>query len=120
MRAVIELEPLDAEGVGGVRRYTFRRLLPYDLVFDMRTVRVEVHQLLEGAATGELAGTGRWILTEADPGVTDIQYVWEVQTTKPWMNLLARLLRPVFAWNHDVIMRWGEEGLRAYLNRQSR
>jgi hypothetical protein len=27
------------------------------------------------------------------------------------MNLLAPVARPFFAWNHDVVMRWGGEGL---------
>jgi hypothetical protein len=27
------------------------------------------------------------------------------------MNRLAPLARPVFGWNHDVVMRWGGEGL---------
>jgi hypothetical protein len=31
------------------------------------------------------------------------------------MNLLAPIARPLFAWNHDVIMRQGEEGLSRYL-----
>jgi hypothetical protein len=31
------------------------------------------------------------------------------------MNLLAPLARPVFAWNHDVVMRWGAEGLAKLL-----
>ena len=33
-------------------RFTFRSTLPYDLVFDMRSVRVERHRLLEGVALG--------------------------------------------------------------------
>lgn len=27
------------------------------------------------------------------------------------MNLLAPLARPLFAWNHDVVMAWGLAGL---------
>jgi hypothetical protein len=27
------------------------------------------------------------------------------------MNLLAPIAKPVFAWNHDVVMRQGGEGL---------
>ena len=32
-----------------------------------------------------------------------------------WMNLLAPIAKPFFRWNHDVIMRWGEGGLRMRL-----
>jgi hypothetical protein len=27
------------------------------------------------------------------------------------MNLLAPLARPIFRWNHDVVMDWGADGL---------
>ncbi|HLE64007.1 MAG TPA: hypothetical protein VI750_12735 [Pyrinomonadaceae bacterium] len=36
-------------------------------------------------------------------------------TTKAWMNLLAPLARPLFSWNHDVVMGWGGEGLKKQL-----
>lgn len=38
-------------------------------------------------------------------------YEWVVRTTERWMNLLAPLARPAFAWNHNVVMRQGGEGL---------
>ena len=72
--------------------------------------RVERPGLMEGTASGELAGSGRWRLIE-DRGVTAVIYEWDVRTTKRWMNLLAPLARPVFKWNHDVVMGWGGEGL---------
>lgn len=81
----------------------------------MRLVRVEPHALIEGEAVGELQGTGRWTFSEAG-GLTAVRYDWNVSTTKPWMNLLAPLARPVFKWNHDVVMRWGAEGLAAQLS----
>jgi hypothetical protein len=59
---------------------------------------------------GELEGTGRWRLFEQD-GVTAVLYEWNVRTTRRWMNLLAPVARPVFEYNHDVVMRWGGEGL---------
>ncbi len=100
----------DEEGVGQIGRYTWRSRLPYELVFEMRTTRVERPHLLEGEASGELAGTGRWRLFEQD-GATAVLYEWDVETTRPWMNLLAPLARPVFAWNHDYVMRNGGRGL---------
>jgi hypothetical protein len=39
-----------------------------------------------------------------------------VRTTKRWMNLLAPFARPVFEYNHDVVMRWGGEGLARRLS----
>jgi uncharacterized protein YndB with AHSA1/START domain len=96
--------------VGSLRRLTWKSKLPYKLSFEMRTTRVDRPHLLEGRAIGELDGTGRWELRqEAD--WTHVRYDWRVATTKPWMNLLASIARPLFAWNHDVVMGWGGEGL---------
>lgn len=108
---VVELEPGDEGGIGQVARYTWKSRLPYELEFDMRSVRKERPHLLEGVATGELAGTGRWRLFQGPGPVTAAIYEWDVETTRPWMNRLAPLLRPAFKWNHDVVMRQGGEGL---------
>jgi len=80
----------------------------------MRTTRVERPHLMEGEASGELAGTGRWRFFE-DRGVTAVTYEWDVRTTRSWMNSLAPLLKPVFKWNHDVVMGWGGENLARHL-----
>jgi hypothetical protein len=70
---------------------------------------------MSGEATGALAGTGHWRLFEQN-GITAVTYEWDVRTTKRWMNLIAPLARPVFAYNHDVVMRWGGEGLARRLD----
>ena len=116
-RGVIETERLaegDEAGLGQVGRYVWRSRLPYRLEFTMRTTRVEPHHLLEGEASGELAGTGRWRFFEQD-GVTAVIYDWNVRTTRSWMNLLAPIGRPLFALNHDWVMRNGGEGIARLL-----
>ena len=110
----------DELGVGQVARYTWRSRLPYVLDFQMTTARVSKPHLLEGEAQGELAGVGRWRLFEengtvGDAPMTAVVYEWNVRTTKPWMNLLSPIARPVFAWNHDWLMRNGGEGLAKLL-----
>ena len=107
-------EGVGDDHVGSVRRYTWKSKLPYRLSFDMRLVRVEQHALIEGEAFGELKGRGLWRFSCAG-GLTTVRYDWNVETTKPWMNLLAPLARPVFKWNHDVVMGRGAEGLDARL-----
>lgn len=104
----------DANDIGTVKRYTWKSKLPYRLVFDMQTTRIERHSLIEGAASGELEGTGVWTFTHAN-GVTTVRYDWNVDTTRRWMNLLAPVARPLFKWNHDVVMDWGREGLEKLL-----
>ncbi|MCM8749012.1 SRPBCC family protein [Thermomicrobiaceae bacterium CFH 74404] len=107
---VVEVQRGDDRGVGSVHRYAWKSRLPYRLTFDMRTVRVEPPVILEGAASGDLEGTGRWYLW-SDAHWTVVRYDWQVRTTKRWMNLVSTLARPLFRWNHDVAMRWGAQGL---------
>jgi uncharacterized protein YndB with AHSA1/START domain len=122
-RGVVASERLvegDEIGIGQVGRYTWRSRLPYALDFEMTTTRVEKPHLLEGEAQGELAGVGRWRLFEEDGAVGDgpvtaVVYEWNVHTTKPWMNLLSPIARPVFEWNHDWVMRNGGQGLARLL-----
>jgi hypothetical protein len=75
---------------------------------------VERPHLLEGDATGELAGVGRWRLFE-EGGLTAVVYDWNVGTTRAWMNLLAPLAKPAFKGNHDYVMRNGGRGLAELL-----
>ncbi|MGB2693076.1 MAG: hypothetical protein WBB48_06550 [Thermodesulfobacteriota bacterium] len=70
---------------------------------------------LEGIAKGELDGKGIWRLSE-DGDQTIARYDWFVNTTKPWMNILAPLAKPVFEWNHKVVMSWGAQSLAKRLN----
>lgn len=112
--SVVELKPGDANGVGAIHRSTWKSALPYKLEFDSEIIRIEELKLIEARAFGELDGLGLWQFAPTDSGVC-VQYDWHVQTTKAWMNLIAPLARPLFKWNHDVIMRWGEKGLKKRL-----
>jgi uncharacterized protein YndB with AHSA1/START domain len=112
-----EIQPGDDTGIGSITRSRWRTALPYGFVFDSRVTRVEKPNLLELAASGDLAGTGRWELSE-DDGVTTVRYYWTVRLAKSWMNLLAPLARPAFGWNHAVLMNAGGEGLARRLGAQ--
>ena len=108
------LEEGDENGVGRLWRYVWRSRLPYNLEFDSRVTRLERPWLIEGQAEGELIGIGRWRLFEGRG--TAVVYEWNVSTSRRWMNALAPLARPLFAWNHDVVMRQGAEGLARLLD----
>jgi hypothetical protein len=88
--------------------------LPYRLEFDTRVVKIEKNRLIEVEAFGELDGSGIWQFFPRENHIR-LQYDWRVRTLKTWMNLLAPIARPFFEWNHNVIMRWGEEGLKRYV-----
>jgi len=113
--SVVELKEGDEDGLGSIRRSTWKSALPYKLEFDSEITRIEPLKLIEARAFGELNGLGLWQFFDEGEGKTRVQYDWRVKTTKPWMNLIAPLARPFFRWNHDVIMRWGEEGLKQRL-----
>ena len=114
VKEVTELEKGDAQGLGALRRFTWSSRLPYSLSFEMRTTRVQRPNLMEGVASGDLNGSGRWDLS-AHGARTRAQYTWTVTTEKAWMNLLAPLLAPMFAWNHDQVMAEGGRGLARHL-----
>jgi hypothetical protein len=107
---VSELDGGDGRRVGSRYRIAWRSRIPYELEFDFTVSGVDPPCCMEGVADGDLAGHGRWRLFEQD-GVTAVLYEWEVRTTKGWMNLVSPLARPIFERNHDVVMRWGGEGL---------
>ncbi|WP_304055458.1 SRPBCC family protein [Nitrosomonas communis] len=112
---VEKLVPGEASGVGSVHRFTWRGRIPYSLTFDMRVTRLVPLALIEGQASGEMVGAGRWCFFYGD-GVTTVHYEWHVHTNRPWMNLIAPLARPLFSWNHHQVMRQGAMGLAHLLN----
>ena len=113
--AVKELEPNDAAGLNGISEYTWKSALPYTLSFNMKLLERDELKRLYGEAFGELEGNGTWLFEEKD-GISYVQYNWNVYTNKAWMNYLSFVLKPAFRYNHDVVMRWGAEGLAKKLN----
>ena len=105
----------DATGINGIRKYTWKSVLPYTLSFQMKLVEKIDRKLLRGIAFGELEGEGTWHFKEEN-GITKVQYHWNVKTNKAWMNHFAFILKPIFKFNHNIVMRWGSEGLAKKLN----
>lgn len=116
----IEIKAGDDNGIGSIRRTVWKSALPYKLEFDSELVSLEKFSSIEVRAFGQLEGRGRWTFTAIDSGRTRIQYDWQVTTEKKWMNLIAPVAKPFFRWNHDTIMRWGEEGLKRSLESRSK
>lgn len=106
----VELDRGDERRVGSRHRVAWRGLLPYTVKFEFEVDALEEPSRMAGRATGDLNGTGVWRLYE-ERGVTAVTYDWRVRTERAWMNTLAPVARPVFAWNHNWVMARGGEGL---------
>lgn len=112
LKRVDLLERGDESGVGARLRYEFGTALPYTISFDTEVVRIVRPRLIESRASGDLEGWGVFQLA-ADDGGSRLTYNWLVETTKRWMNMLTLIGRPVFSWNHDVLMRDFARGIAA-------
>jgi hypothetical protein len=115
VQSVTELEPGDENGVGSLQHITWTSALPYKLSFDSRVTRVEKPHVIEAVAMGDLNGTGRWQLSQ-EGSVTTVRCDWNVSPSKFWMNLLSPVARPIFAWNHGILMNEGGRSLARLLH----
>jgi carbon monoxide dehydrogenase subunit G len=109
-----ELTPGDAQGVGRRVRYVIKGRLPLRLAFEATTTLSVPPRDQKLQAEGQLAGTGHWSLEQQDE-VTTARYSWDVRTTRPWMNMLAPLARPLFTWNSKGVMLQAGQGLARFL-----
>ena len=114
VESVAELFHGEGDGEGTVYRHSWRSKIPYAVSFTVTVIRVVKPYLIEARADGGLEGTGTFRLYEA-PDSTAVTYDWAVRTTKRWMNAVAPIGRPVFAWNHHAVMKNGGAGLARLL-----
>jgi hypothetical protein len=105
-------------GVGSRYERVTRGRLPYLLRYEITVTHMDPPREMVYDAAGDLAGKGRYVLTQVGD-TTEVIFYWDVATTGRWMNLLAPLLRPLFAWNHNRVMAEGEKGLARYLQQQA-
>jgi uncharacterized protein YndB with AHSA1/START domain len=99
-------------GVGSRAERVVKGRLPYLFRYRTLVTAFDPPRLAAYSAEGDLQGEGRFVL-EPDPEAqhTTVTFYWDVQTTGRLMNLLAPLLKPLFAWNHNAVMAEGERAL---------
>lgn len=104
------------DGAGEIR---CRSLLPYDLVFVVRReVEDPVAMVLKARIDGDLNGHSQWTVS-ADPQGTLAVFDEDVAVHKSAVRTAGRLVRPALRFNHDLMMRSGERGLRKFLTVQA-
>lgn len=104
----------DVDGVGALIRVHAKSALPYHMYFEAEAVREEPPRLAEVQVRGDLNGSMKWMLAPEGAG-TRLDFEEIVITGKPLLNLLAPLFKPFFSWNHAIMMRRGQQGLRRLL-----
>src|SRR5262249_26398830 len=109
--------PDNPRSVGAKGERAVRGFLPYSLNYTTTITKSEAPRDLTYDATGDLVGDGRFLLKQVG-GQTEVFLFWNVSTQGRWLNRLAPLLRWLFAWNHNYVMRNGERGLATWLERR--
>lgn len=107
-----EVRPVDETRVD----VHIRAALPYSLHVRLHK-QIEDPQagILRTRLTGDLEGWSSWSVEALHTGCT-LRFEEEVVTTKPIMNALTPVARPLFRLNHFLMMRHGERGLRRMLH----
>lgn len=102
------------DGVGELR---CRSLLPYELTFVMRReVEDPAQRLLTARLEGDLTGTSSWTVTPHGSGCSAV-FDEEVEVGTGGLRAAGRIARPALRFNHDLMMRSGQRGLRTWLAR---
>jgi len=117
-KAIVDIKVIDRGDANGVNFFveqTWKGVLPYRLSLLSKTTSVDYLKSIEIVASGDLDGFGKWTFTQ-EGEITIIQYNWDVKTTQKALSFLALVMKPLLAWNHDEIMRWGALGLANKLN----
>jgi hypothetical protein len=104
-------------GVGRTVELHTTGWLPYTLRWTLRITETMTDAGFALAASGDLAGTGRWTFRQDGPEV-EITYDWRVTATRSLLRRLSWLLRPALAANHRWAMARGGESLALELRRR--
>lgn len=113
------LRPGIASGSPAYALLHWRSPLGYSCTVRSQTTRLEQDAQgrgeIESRAQGCFQGMGLWVIEPSAPRQVDITYRWEVSLHKPWMRLLAPVLRGVLSWNHFNVMQDGAQGMARQL-----
>lgn len=86
----------------------------YRLRMRLEITEVDPGRVIAASSDGDLRGSGR-VELRADGEGSVVEFFWDVETRRAWMNASASVLRPAFERAHHHVMRRGEEGFRAAL-----
>jgi hypothetical protein len=94
---------------------TCRSLLPYDLTFvARREIEDPAGGRLRATLSGDLNGTSEWTISFAGTRTT-ATFDEDVTVGSGLLRAAGFAARPALRFNHDLMMRSGERGLRRHL-----
>ncbi len=104
-------------GIGNTREYLWHTCLPYKLFITLRVIDVMPNRYLSVAVSGDLKGMGSCDISWNPANEsTQIIFNWHVSSCKPWICRTTKVLKPICTWNHNQVMKNGEQGLIRYLS----
>ncbi len=100
--------------VGSIADCEVRGTLPFSLRFTAEVTTFDPPHLVEIKSTGDLVGTGKWVLEAQDSGTLSVFY-WDVGTANPVLNMLARIpfVKRILEKNHDRVMARGHQVVKS-------
>ena len=92
--------------------------LPYTLRFSVELIAFQPPTYMELKSSGDLVGYGKCVLERQGKG-TASTFHWDVGTTKPMFNMLARIpfLKAILEKNHNYVMAKGYEVVKSKLEK---
>lgn len=98
---------------------TCRSLLPYDLTFVIAREREDpVERVLRGTLSGDLNGSSQWtVSTDGDSALAVFDE--DVTVGRGMLRVAGAVARPTLSFNHGLMMRSGEAGLRRHLEQSA-
>ena len=112
-----EIKSADAKGLNQIVRFEMRTPLFYTLRWELRGIESNKPYRLVSEASGDLWGRGIWTFQKSGD-LIDIMFDWEVSLEKRWLRIFSSILRPVFVWSHDLVMKKWEESFRSELKKR--
>jgi hypothetical protein len=94
---------------------TVRSRLPYTLtVLLHREVEDPVRRVLRATLDGDMTGMSQWTVSASGPGSVAV-FDEAVDMRRRAIRTADRFARPALVFNHSLMMRAGERGLRSFL-----
>lgn len=109
------VQPIDEHSAAAV----IRSVLPYSLrVVLTRQLEDAANHTLRVGISGDMVGFAQFRVRGVGAGSL-VEYRQEVDLRRPVLRALAPVLGSAMSWNHAVMMRAGQRGLRARVMHQT-